>query len=264
MANQFADLIKTAAKGTDYTVEQKGGNFERELPAEGIGVCRFREYIEIGTQETATAMYPNKKPAAKARFVFELTTPKHVRTIEKEDGSSFNMPFTLNMTCPISASEKSNYIKMFRALNWDNTITHPAQALGKPFMIEVVHAWAKGDDLKTTKPSYANMRKDGVILLSPPRKVDALTGDFEELKVPELLGDMLLFLWDNPTKETWDSLFIDGEREKDGVTVSKNWLQELILHSQQFEGSALHTMLAGVAPVTEDVLAGIGEDEVPY
>lgn len=242
MAN-FNDLINQATKQEDFTEVSKGGDFERILPDAGMGVCRFREYIELGSQETATKLYPNKKPARKARFVFELTTPKHVREVEKEDKTKIKIPHVLGIEVVISKSEKSNFIKLFKQLNWRGDATHPAQLLGQPYLCEVVHAWARGDDPKKTKPSYANLQKDGVYTFQAPRKVDPLAGTTEELKVPELLGDLKLFLYDIPTKETWDSLFIDGTREKDGVEVSKNWLQEKILSATDFEGSALEAML---------------------
>lgn len=240
------ELIKQAADAQDYTQETKSSNIERELPEAGMAVCRLREYIELGVQPTATKAYPNKKPARKARFVFELTTPKHVREVEKEDKSIIKIPHTLSVFCVISTSEKSNFIKLFRQLNWNGDIKHPAEALGRPFLVEIVHAWKQGDDPKKDKPTYANMMKDGMYTLAAPRKVDPVAGTVEELKVPEMLGDIKLFLWDNPTQETWDSLFIDGTYEKDGKDVSKNWIQELICEAVDFPTSPLYTLISGV------------------
>jgi hypothetical protein len=245
------ELIAAAAAGTDFTDEKKGGSFERELPEAGMAVCRFREYIELGMQPTASAKYPAKKPALKARFVFELTTPKHVREIEKEDKSIVKIPHLMSVEAVISASEKSNFIKLFRQLNWKGTATHPAQCLGDPFLAEIVHAWKDGDDKAKTKPTYANMMKDGMYTLAPARKVDPLAGTTEELKVPGLIGDLRIFLWDNPTKETWDSLFIDGTYERDGKEVSKNWMQEKIMAALDFETSALAAMEMGDLPTEE-------------
>lgn len=243
-------INKAAEQGQDFTQEKKGGDFERVLPEAGMGVCRFREYVELGTHDTATKAYPNKKPAKKARFVFELTTPKHVREVEKEDGTKFKIPHFITIECAISASEKSNFIKLFRQMNWEGTSTHPAQLLGKPFLCEIVHAWAKGDDPKKDKPSYANLQKDGVYTIAPPRKVDPLAGTVEELAVPELLNPVKLFLWDMPTKDTWESLFIDGTYERDGKEFSKNWIQEKILGAKDFPGSALETMLQDIGELS--------------
>jgi len=260
----FADLINAAAKQDDYTAVATGGNFERELPVAGIGVCRFREYIELGMQSTASKMYPDKKPARKVRFVFELTTPKHVKEVEKEDKTKIKIPSVLGIDVVISKSEKSNFIKLFKQLNWDGTATHPAQLLGKAYMCEVVHAWEKGADVKKDKPKYANLQKDGVYTFQAPRKVDPLAGTVEEIKVPEMLGDVKLFLYDMPTKDTWDSLFIDGTWEKDGKEVSKNWLQTKITEALDFDGSALHTMLSDLGDLTldaEDNKANVSEQK---
>ena len=255
MTQNINDLIAAAAKQDDFTKEQKGGSFERELPAAGVALCRLREYIELGEQETASKAYPNKKPARKARFVFELVTPKHVKEIEKEDGSKFKIPHSIGIEVVISKSEKSNFIKLFRKLNWKGDAVHPAQLLGEPYLCEVVHAWAKGDDPKKDKPAYANLQKDREYTFAPARKVDPLAGTTEDLKTPELLNPVRLFLYDMPTKETWDALFIDGTYEKDGKEISKNWMQERILSATDFEGSALQAMLGG--------LGDLGKSEGP-
>jgi hypothetical protein len=241
------ELIQ-GANAQDFTKEDSGKTFERELPEAGVGVCRFREYIELGTHPTASKKYPNKKPAKKARFVFELTTPKHIREVEKEDGTKIKIPHILTVECAISASGRSNFIKLFKCLNWQEKYTHPAQALGDPFLVTIHHAWKDGDDPNKDKPSYANMMKDGAYTIQPARKVDPIANTVDEIPVPELLGDMRVFLWDNPTKETWDSLFIDGTYEKDGEEVSKNWVQEKILGSLEYEGSPLEAMLVGFTP----------------
>ena len=244
------------AGAQDFTKEQSGGNFEKVLPEEGMGVCRFREYIELGVHDTKSAKYPNKKPAKKARFVFELTTPKHVREVEKEDGTKIKIPHILSVECVISSSSKSNFIKLFKQLNWHEKYTHPAQALGDPFLVTIYHGWKKGDDPKKDKPSYANMMKDGAYTLAPARKVDPLAGTVEELAVPEMLNDIKIFLYDNPTQETWDSLFVDGTYEKDGKEVSQNWLQEKILSSLDFKGSELQKLLVDLPKLST------GDDQI--
>ena len=89
---------------------------------------------------------------------------------------------------------------------------------------------------------------------TPPRHTDPLAGTITELAVPEMLNPIKLFLWDNPTQETWDSLFIDGTyTKKEGdkeVEVSKNWMQEVILSAENFEGSALHTLVSGLGELS--------------
>lgn len=240
-------LIAAAAAADDFTKESKGGGFEKELPTAGMGVCRLREYIELGQQETATKAYPNKKPQRKARFVFELTTPKHVKEITKEDKSVIRIPHTIAVTCVVSKSEKSNFIKLFRKLNWAGTAQHPAQLLGAPYLVEIVHS--PGNDQPITKENpakYANVQKDGEYTFAPARKVDPIENTVEEIKVPEMLNSQRLFLYDMPTQECWDALFIDGTYTKDDKEVSKNWMQETIMSALDFDGSALQQMIGGL------------------
>ena len=51
-----------------------------------------------------------------------------------------------------------------------------------------------------------------------------------------------MFLWDRPTKEDWDSLFVEGKWDNGD---SKNYVQEKILEATDFEGSPLHQLLEG-------------------
>jgi len=70
--------------------------------------------------------------------------------------------------------------------------------------------------------------------------------------VPEATIDIRLLLWDTPTQEQWDSVFIDGDRtvkndKGEEVTESKNWLQrDIVTNALNFAGSPLEQMLNGV------------------
>ena len=74
-------------------------------------------------------------------------------------------------------------------------------------------------------------------------------------------------MWSNPTKETWDSLFIDGTTEiknADGTVEnkSKNWVQETVLSATDYGGSALEQLLHGVDNLpTGDSNANVGTTE---
>jgi len=58
--------------------------------------------------------------------------------------------------------------------------------------------------------------------------------------IAEAPDDMYrLFLWRRPTKEAWDSLYIEGEYEGK----SKNRIQEQILAALDFQGSPLQQLL---------------------
>ena len=57
-----------------------------------------------------------------------------------------------------------------------------------------------------------------------------------------------LFLWERPTKECWDSLYIDGTNETTGK--SKNFIQNKCLSAKNFPGSPLEAMLMGLGMPT--------------
>ena len=249
-AKELQALANAQAETHDYTKESTGGDFERLLPDAGKCVLRFREYIEFGMQKTATAKYPKKKPALKARFVFELTTPKHQYEVEDSEGNKKKYGHTIAVTVPVSNSGKSNFMKLFKMLNYKGEAKVPAQCLGNAYLAEVVHAFGAdayekdGTIKKDAKPQYANLNKDQVYTIQPPRIEDPLAGTVTNINVPEMLGDLKLFLWTMPTKETWDSLFIDGTYTNDkDEEISKNWIQNLAMDAFDYEGSKLHEML---------------------
>lgn len=267
------ELAAQAAEEEDCSVASStGGDFEIELPEAGPCVLRFREYIELGLTKLATKKYPKKKPAVMTRWVFELTTPKHVKEIELEDGTKKRFGQVISIMLPKSLASKSNYFKLFKQLNWEGSAKHPAQLLGKPYKARIIHAYAAEDapggvPNKDAKPKWANLKDDTGFTFEAPRTVDPLSETITEIPVPEMLGDKKLFLWNMPTKETWDSLFIDGEYEKevDGKkeTISKNWIQNKILEALDYEGSKLHELLVGNGETLDDLPAEEPKKEEP-
>lgn len=166
----------------------------------------------------------------------------------------------ISITMPKFTSDKSKYIKLFKKMTYGrDDIKHMAQMLNEAFLITVVHN--KGE--KNGKPvTYANITDaDGAFLVGAPQVENLETGEVTKIPVGPALSPIRIFLWNNPTKETWDSLFIDGTREvKDGdkvTQVSKNWLQNQILAATNFPGSPLEDMLSG----SEELLEAIGEPE---
>lgn len=266
------EIAALAAEEEDFTVESTGGDFERSIPEAGPCLVRFREYIETGFHPTASKQYPDKKPQLMARWVFELVSKKHAIEVKDKDDniSSFNPALAINTK--VSKSGKGNHMKLFKILNYAGTAKVPAQLLGKGYMAEIVHN--KSEDGKTV---YANLNKGisyGDYTFAPARKVDALEGTTEEIAVPEMQGDMKLFLWNMPTKETWDSLFIDGTREEkvngEVMQVSKNWIQNKCMEALDFPSSKLFELLEGEGNTLDDlpteeeppVAEPSGQDEV--
>jgi len=272
----IAALANAAAAQTDHTKAPEAKEFEREVAAPGKGIMRFREYIEIGEHPNASKAYPDKKPSRKARFVFELCTPRHIQVIPVEGKDDLIIPHVLGVTVAMPdtgkpAHAKSAYAKLFAKLNYDGKLQHPAQALGRAYVVDILAGYDadsyEGAKLKEgAKQKYANFKDaDGSFLISPPRVEDPLSGVVTELNVPEIKGALKIFLYDNPSKVTWDSLFIDGEYEKEEkgvkVKVSKNWIQETIKKALDFTGSKVHQLLEAGDPNALDNLP-TGTDKV--
>lgn len=260
----IAELAALQAEEEDYTKPVEGVQFDKVLPVAGACVLRFREYVELGLQKNATAAYPNKKPALKARFVFELTTPKHTFETEDAEGNKKKYGHVISITTTIGKDPKNAYMKLFKMLNYEGSAKVPAQLLGKAYKATVYHAY-ESKDLKDGKPvegatpKWANLHQDGVYSFEAPRIIDPLSETITEIPVPELIGEKKLFLWNHPTKECWDSIFVDGtfNKEVDGkeVAVSKNWLQNSILAALNYEGSKLQEMLVGAGETLDDLPA---------
>lgn len=255
-------LAALAAEQEDQTKAPERADFEVRIPAAGVTVGRFIEYIELGKHKQPDYQGKKKPDAEMVRIVFELLAPKNIRE-EEVQGTPTKFADRITLTIKKSTDDKAGFKKLFRAMTYGRDIKHMAMMLGEAFVITVIHnPVGEGDDKKT----YANIRDDsGVWQIAAPFKVDPLTEEKTAYPVAEPLSPVKIFLWKNPTKETWDSLFIDGTRTvKDAkgneTEVSKNWLQEKIIAATDFDGSPLMTLLGGVQalPTTEgtDPLAG--------
>lgn len=217
--NALSSLVNetVATQGIDQSVTQAGGNFADVLLPRGTYFGRFMEYIELGKKIPMHMGKPTGKPAVmNVRLGFIVYTP---------DGSIKRInPFPM----AISSFEKAKFKQVFDKMNYDGTLKHMAQRLGQAFMFEV--------EQYTSKAGKTSNTIDFLSLRTLP-KFDPQTGAPVELPALDESG-LRLFLFDNPTKETWDSLHIE----------KNNFLQEDILSAVNFEGSALQQMLMGDVP----------------
>lgn len=206
-----------AEQGIDQSVTQSGGNFADVLLPKGTYFGRFMEYIELGKKIPMHMGKPTGKPAVmNVRLGFIVYTP---------DGSIKRInPFPMS----VSSFEKAKFKQVFDKMNYDGTLKHMAQRLGQAFMFEV--------EQYTSKAGKTSNTIDFLSLRTLP-KFDPQTGAPVELPALDESG-LRLFLFDSPTKETWDSLYIE----------KNNFIQEDILSAVNFEGSALQQMLMGDVP----------------
>lgn len=260
MTIDYKALADEAAQYEDQTETQSGGDFEYTPAPEGVTFGRFIEYIELGKQKQRAFQGKPKKDADEVRVTFELLHPKkNIREIEV-DGKKVQVTDRISINLTKSLHEKSGYVKLFKAMARGRAeIKHMAQMLNEPFLLEVSHNVKEKDGKKTT---YANLQKDGVYNIKAPVIVDPVAETTTAIPVGPALSPIRIFLWNQPSKETWDTLFIDGDKtvkDADGSEkqVSKNWLQNKILGATNFAGSALEDLLSGSA----ELEAAIGEEE---
>lgn len=232
--NNIAALVNETVEtqGVDHSITQQGGgNFEDVLLPKGDYYGRMVEYVEIGNHLPTNNGKPTGKPAKPyVRVGFIVYTP--------DGGIKRIKPFPMEIT----SWERAKFKILFDKMNVDGTLKHLAQALGKPMSFAVEQYTSKAG--KTS-----NIIEFSGIRTLP--KFDPNTG--EPIVLPELDERMLrLFLWNNPTKETWESLYIE----------KKNFIQEEILAAVDFEGSALQQLLMGGVPSPE-ALAPSGQGAAP-
>lgn len=212
---------QAAATGPDMTESVKGGSGSRLLPA-GYAFGRLVEYVELGKHPQEFGGKA-KEPALEVQVAFALWGQGY----QNDDGTPYILrPFPF----AVSRNEKAKAFKLFKALNWQGTATHFAQLVGAPFLVKIVHE-AKS---KTDATIVSRIDFDGFL---PP--LDPVTK--APYPIPEAPEDLYeLFLWDYPTKEGWDSLYVDGKWD-DGK--SKNRVQETIMSALDFAGSPLQQLL---------------------
>ena len=225
MSAKLASLQALAAQdvaesGIDLNEAVKGGGGGRLLP-EGYAFGRLVEYIEFGNQPQEFQGQA-KDPALEFTLGFALTGQGY----QNDDGTPY---IVRTYNTALSRNEKARAFKLFKALNWKGTAKSFAQLLGETFLVKIKQV----PKSKTDPKIVSRIDLDGFL---PP--LDPVTR--QPYPVAEAPDDMYrLFLWSRPTKEAWDSLYIEGEYEGK----SKNRIQEQILAALDFQGSPLQQLL---------------------
>lgn len=232
MADTVADSY------VDMSEVSKGGGGGRLLPA-GYAMARLVRYIEFGMQPQeyqGTA----KDPALEFRLGFAVwgdTAPHDPREPKDRPETLFHNPdgspgFISTYDMKLSNNEKAGSKKAFDKMNWQGKARHFAQFLGEAFLVKIEH-----QDIKD-QPGKKRAR---LVLADTLPPFDAVNR--QPYPVPQAPDDAYeLFLWASPTKESWDSLHIEGTNDQGK---SKNYLQEKCLAALDFPGSRLEQLLKG-------------------
>lgn len=226
-----------AKSNVDLTSPGKGGS-DVLLP-EGYSVARLVEYIEFGMHRKEFNGQL-KAPALEFQLGFALYGESYM------NGDKPRMIRTYRTG--LSNNEKSVAYNMFKLMNYNKSARHFAQLLGESILVKIIHQKAKaGGKL------YAKLDPMGFL---PP--IDPVTR--KAYPCPDAPEDMYrLFLWNNPTKESWDSLYIDGI---DDNGESKNYLQEYCLKAVDFKGSPLYNLLYGNSSLVKESIVEIDEEDL--
>ena len=213
-----------------------GGGGERIVLEPGNYLGRMVEYIEKGSQKNT---FDTSKPARPlCRIGFAIFPFEEVDGVRKVSETPV---FVRTSDLTISNHEKAGLKKLYNRMNYKNdaTKTHVAMFLGEAFLVGV------GKRQNAAKTNFYNTIDTNDIKPA----IDPMSA--QPYHVPQVDDKVYqVFLWDYPTQETWDALFIDGKRD-DGT--SRNFIQEEILGAENYEGSALQQMLEGTASIPAPV-----------
>lgn len=234
-----------ATELTDMTETKAGGQGARILPA-GTAYVRPCMYIELGTQKQREFQGKAKDPAPMFVLGFRVVggggmnkEGKPERYVQEEG----NFPLIKTYETPISLFEKSKAVGYHQALNRVGAkSTHFIQKLAEQPLYQLPIG-VKIDEKTKKERQDIDFRA-----LQPAFDAAAM----QEVQAPTLKPEHIqAFLWDKPSKEQWDSIFIDGvwEAQKDESgkitkpAQSKNFWQERILGALNFEGSPIQKLL---------------------
>ena len=228
--SSYLEQLKAKANAVAATAEDmneavSGGGGGRLIPA-GQYVGRIVEYVDLGLQPQEY-QGKAKDPAPEIRLGICLFYSNPEKPGDPD-------PYVIRpRELAISRNEKATAFKAFAAMNYkrDPNIKHFAQFIGEPFLFHI--------DVKTAKES--KRQYNAVVWDKTAPAIHPVTK--QPYDVPQAPDELYrIFLWDNPTKEDWDSLYIEGERD-DGT--SKNFVQEKILAALDYQGSQLQLLLEG-------------------
>lgn len=209
-----------AVQTVDMTEESTGGG--GGIMPEGFAMARMVTYIELGMQPQEFGGQA-KAPAPEIVLGFKLFGGPD---------NCYDGRFLRTFSIALGNNSKSNAKLAFDRLNWQGDMRHFAQALGRGFLLPITISTSK-----TTGKQSNRINLKGIL---PP--IDPVSKG--AYPIPEVTAsDLRYFFFDKPTKETWDSLFIEGTWDDGG---SKNKDQEKILTALNFPGSPLEQLISGV------------------
>lgn len=225
--NNLLALANEAAEyGVDMNEAVAGGSGSRLLPV-GNAFAVLIGVIELG-KHPQEYQGKAKEPSDEVQLVFALQGQGlSGEKYQNEDGTPYILrcyPFA------ISRNEKARAYLTFKKMNWKQQAKSFAQLLGQAFFLPIKHVpKSKTDQTPVSRPDLT-----GIL---PP--LDPMTG--AAYGTPQIDPKLFqLFLWERPTVECWNSLYVEGAFD-DGE--SKNVAQGTIVAALNFQGSPIQQLL---------------------
>lgn len=225
--NNLLALANEAAEyGPDMNEAVSGGSGARLLPV-GNAFAVLIGVVELG-KHPQEFNGKAKEPADEVQLTFALMGQGfNGEKYANDDGTPYIMrcyPFTM------SRNEKARAFLTFKKMNWKGQAKSFPQLLGQAFFLPIKQQpKSKTDATPVSRPDLT-----GIL---PP--LDAMTG--QPYQVPQVDPKLFhLFLWEKPTIECWDSIYVDGNYD-DGE--SKNVTQGTITAALNFQGSPIQQLL---------------------
>ena len=224
----------------------KGGGGARRLLPQGFALVRFCRYIEFG-KHAREYQGQAKTPMMNVRLGLALwgdTNPAGGDPKDRPDDlfhtindKGEQVPTILNsFDMTLGNNEKSKTKIAFDRMNYKGLAKSFPELLGEAFIVPILRKKGKAADAKEYNMiDWANLLPPFDQISKQPYNIPAVADDQYQL-----------FLWEMPTKETWDELFIEGTNEKTGK--SKNFLQAKCIEALDFKGSPLEALLGGELP----------------
>lgn len=255
-----AVISQAAAESVNLSEASKGGG--ATPPNAGTCIATVVGYVELGRRVKKGYKGAPDKKVRKGRFILELAGGTNPHTMSEGDNPvKIAKRINVNVWLPEPGkqpSAKSGLYLFMSAVNYekDPAIKIPAQLIGKHVKVIVSVEEFTNEAGEVIKYGSIGGAQDGFKISAP--RIDLTdeagmpTGEFKVIPAPERVSDLRCFLWDYPSMEMWDSLFIDGEYEakpaengKAAVPAkSKNVIQEEVMQALDWEGSPMQTLLA--------------------
>lgn len=230
---KFKQLISQEVdKAKDISKAVSSEKREEVLLPEGYGLGRIVGYTDLGKQPQEYKGV-KKDPIEEFRLVIAFTSKNYTNS----DGTPY---MYYSFPIKLTNNDQSRCQQYFRALNnpKNEDIKHFAQFLGRGYAFKVIHQ------------TSAKGKVYHYVDLSRTLTEDPVSGQSYDDLIPQLDDDFYsCFLWNNPDLEEWNKLFIEGENE-DGS--SRNFIQNRILNSLNFNGSKLEQLIKSVGSQKEE------------